>query len=99
MPTESTTAEEANAMPDPTATSRGLRSNGMRDLGPADMARFRQIERTFLEATAAAGYREIRTPTIEPLHLFTAAGTYTVLVTVHPQYGSSFDIYLVVRVS
>ena len=32
-------------------------------------------------------------------HLFTAAGTYTVLVTVHPQYGSSFDIYLVVRVS
>lgn len=32
-------------------------------------------------------------------HLFTVAGTYTVLVTVHPQYGSAFDIYLVVRVS
>jgi histidyl-tRNA synthetase len=54
---------------------RGLRSNGMRDLGPAEMARFRAIEQTFLEATAAAGYGEIRTPAIEPLHLYTAAGT------------------------
>ena len=70
MPPENMTALEATAMPD-----RGLRSNGMRDLGPAEMARFRQIERTFLEATAAAGFSEIRTPTIEPLHLYTAAGT------------------------
>ena len=54
---------------------RGLRSNGMRDLGPDEMARFRQIERTFLQTAAAGGYREIRTPTIEPLHLYTAAGT------------------------
>ncbi|MFA7249677.1 MAG: ATP phosphoribosyltransferase regulatory subunit [Dehalococcoidia bacterium] len=69
-PTDSLTAMEADAMPD-----RGLRSSGMRDLGPAEMARFRHIERTFLEAAAAGGYREIRTPTIEPLHLFTAAGT------------------------
>ena len=70
MPTDTLNSTEASPMPD-----RGLRSNGMRDLGPADMARFRQIERTFLEASAAAGYREVRTPTIEPLHLYTAAGT------------------------
>ena len=54
---------------------RGLRSAGMRDLGPEVMARFRRVERRFLEATAARGYLEIRTPTLEPLHLFTAAGT------------------------
>ena len=70
MQVERPTALEKNAMPD-----RGLRSNGMRDLGPAEMARFRRIERTFLETAAAGGYREIRTPTIEPLHLYTAAGT------------------------
>ncbi len=70
MPTETVNAMEATQMPD-----RGLRSNGMRDLGPTEMARFRQIERTFLEAAAAGGYAEIRTPTIEPLHLYTAAGT------------------------
>lgn len=54
---------------------RGLRSHGMRDLGPEEMARFRHVERVFLESTAARGYQEIRTPTIEPLHLYTAAGT------------------------
>ena len=70
MPSETMTAMEANQMAD-----RGMRSNGMRDLGPGEMARFRQIERTFLEAVAAGGYDEIRTPTIEPLHLYTAAGT------------------------
>ncbi len=53
----------------------GLRSSGMRDLGPEDMARFRRIERAFLEGVAERGYREIRTPTIEPLHLYTSAGT------------------------
>jgi histidyl-tRNA synthetase len=46
----------------------------MRDLGPDEMRRFRRVERTFLETTAARDYREIRTPTIEPLHLFTASG-------------------------
>lgn len=54
---------------------RGLHSPGMRDLGPQEMRRFRGIERRFLEAVEAAGYLEIRTPTIEPLHLYTAAGT------------------------
>jgi histidyl-tRNA synthetase len=52
----------------------GLRSHGMYDLGPGAMRRFRAIERAFLESTAARGYQEIRTPTIEPLHLFTATG-------------------------
>ncbi|MDA0302446.1 MAG: ATP phosphoribosyltransferase regulatory subunit [Chloroflexi bacterium] len=75
MPTETPTTAEANAMPDRGPSDRGLRSNGMRDLGPGEMARFRQIERTFLEAVAVGGYQEIRTPTIEPLHLYTAAGT------------------------
>ena len=54
---------------------RGLRSQGMRDLGPQDMAQFRAIERAFLAATEAAGYREVRTPAIEPLHLYSASGT------------------------
>jgi histidyl-tRNA synthetase len=52
----------------------GLRSHGMRDLGPQAMRRFRAVEGAFLETTAARGYQEIRTPTIEPLHLFTATG-------------------------
>jgi histidyl-tRNA synthetase len=52
----------------------GLRSRGMRDLGPEQMRRFRHVERRFLEVTGARGYAEIRTPTIEPLHLFTATG-------------------------
>jgi len=51
------------------------RCRGMRDLLPADMARFRQVEETFRTACLAWGYQEVRTPTIEHLHLFTAAGT------------------------
>jgi histidyl-tRNA synthetase len=47
----------------------------MRDLLPGDMERFRAVEATFLDVCRAWGYREIRTPTIEYLHLFTAAGT------------------------
>jgi histidyl-tRNA synthetase len=49
-----------------------MRSRGMRDLGPEAMRRFRAVERVFLDTVAARGYQEIRTPTIEPLHLFTA---------------------------
>jgi histidyl-tRNA synthetase len=52
-----------------------LRSPGMRDLGPGEMRRFRAVEARFLEVAARAGYSEIRTPTVEPLHLFTGAGT------------------------
>lgn len=52
-----------------------LRSPGMQDLGPAAMRHFRSVEGRFLDVTARAGYEEIRTPTVEPLHLFTGAGT------------------------
>ncbi len=57
------------------AAAEMLRSRGMRELGPEEMRRFRRVERIFLEVTAERGHREIRTPTLEPLHLFTAAGT------------------------
>ncbi len=56
-------------------TPEMLRSRGMRELGPEEMRRFRSVERIFLSVTGARGHREIRTPTLEPLHLFTAAGT------------------------
>jgi len=52
-----------------------MRCRGMRDLLPADMERFRQVETAFRTACLGWGYREVRTPTIEHLHLFTAAGT------------------------
>jgi histidyl-tRNA synthetase len=47
----------------------------MRDMLPDDMERFRRIESAFRNACLGWGYREVRTPTIERLHLFTAAGT------------------------
>jgi histidyl-tRNA synthetase len=52
-----------------------MRPPGMRDMLPADMERFRLIESAFRTACLGWGYREVRTPTIERLHLFTAAGT------------------------
>ncbi len=53
------------------------RCKGMRDLLPEDMAKFRRVERAFLDCTARCGYSEVRTPTLEYLHLFTATGTLT----------------------
>jgi histidyl-tRNA synthetase len=53
------------------------RCKGSRDLSPADMQRFRHIEETFRDCCLKAGYGEVRTPTVEYLHLFTAAGTLT----------------------
>jgi histidyl-tRNA synthetase len=47
----------------------------MRDLLPADMSRFRRIEDVFRHICHGWGYDEVRTPTIEHLHLFTSAGT------------------------
>jgi histidyl-tRNA synthetase len=47
----------------------------MRDLLPAEMDRVRTVEDAFVRTCAAWGYREVRTPLIEQLHLFTAAGT------------------------
>jgi histidyl-tRNA synthetase len=57
------------------AAASTLRSRGMRDLGPEEMAAFRRVEARFLEVMASARYLEIRTPTIEPLHLYTASGS------------------------
>ncbi|MBM4416361.1 MAG: hypothetical protein FJ035_09040, partial [Chloroflexi bacterium] len=58
----------------PAQDDDGWRSRGMSDLGPAEMRAFRRVERCFLEALEARGYAEIRTPTVEPLHLYTATG-------------------------
>jgi len=52
-----------------------MRCRGMRDLLPADMDCFRKVETAFRTACQGWGYREVRTPTVEHLHLFTAAGT------------------------
>ncbi len=49
----------------------------MQDLLPNDMLRFRHIEDTFRDCCLSWGYREVRTPTLEYLHLFTATGTLT----------------------
>jgi len=50
---------------------------GMHDLLPVDMASFRSIENIFLNYCYKYGYKEVRTPTLEYLHLFTAIGTLT----------------------
>lgn len=49
----------------------------MRDLVGDDMARFRHIEDVFRNRCYQWGYQEVRTPTLEYLHLFTATGTLT----------------------
>jgi histidyl-tRNA synthetase len=50
---------------------------GARDLLPQDMERFRQVEEAFLNSCLNWGYCEIKTPTLEYIHLFTQAGTLT----------------------
>ena len=50
---------------------------GMQDLLPGDMLRFRRIEDVFRTCCRNWGYREVRTPTLEYLYLFTATGTLT----------------------
>lgn len=52
-----------------------LRCPGMHDLLPEEMDRFRQVEEVFRLTCREWGYQEVRTPTIEHLFLFTAAGT------------------------
>jgi len=49
----------------------------MRDLSPEEMAIFRLIERVFKDCCLKWGYEEVRTPTLEYLHLFTSTGTLT----------------------
>lgn len=58
-----------------TSQIESLRTRGMRDMLPAQMARFRRVERAFGSVMDAWGYEEVRTPTLEHLHLFTSAGT------------------------
>jgi histidyl-tRNA synthetase len=53
------------------------RCKGMRDLKPAEMGSFRLVEDVFRNSCRRWGYGEVRTPTIEYLHLFTSAGTLT----------------------
>ena len=56
---------------------KSQRCKGARDLLPVDMAKFRHIEGIFRNCCSRWGYREVRTPTLEYLHLFTSAGTLT----------------------
>jgi histidyl-tRNA synthetase len=49
----------------------------MRDILPEDMEKFRHIEDVFRSCSSRWGYEEVRTPTLEYLHLFTATGTLT----------------------
>lgn len=44
---------------------------------PDDMERFRQVEDAFRSTCINWGYREVKTPTLEYIHLFTATGTLT----------------------
>lgn len=53
------------------------RCKGARDFLPDNMERFRQVEEAFRNTCNNWGYREIRTPTLEYMHLFTATGTLT----------------------
>ncbi len=53
------------------------RCKGMRDMSPQDMAVFRRMVGTCRDTFVKWGYREVRTPTIEYMHLFTSAGTLT----------------------
>jgi histidyl-tRNA synthetase len=50
---------------------------GARDLLPKDTEAFRYIEDIFRRSCLSWGYQEVRTPTLEYLYLFTAAGTLT----------------------
>jgi len=53
------------------------RCKGTRDLSPEEMTCFRLIEGTFRDCCLKWGYQEVRTPTLEYLHLFTSTGTLT----------------------
>ncbi len=56
---------------------RAQRCKGTRDLSPEEMRRFRLIEGVFRDCCLKWGYEEVRTPTLEYLHLFTSTGTLT----------------------
>jgi len=56
---------------------KAQRCKGTKDLLPDEMSRFRLIETLFRECCLKWSYEEVRTPTLEYLHLFTSAGTLT----------------------
>ena len=56
---------------------RRQRCKGTKDLLPEEMSRFRFIESVFRDSCIKWGYEEVRTPTLEYLHLFTSTGTLT----------------------
>ncbi len=56
---------------------RVQRCKGSRDLSPEEMRGFRLIEGVFRDCCLKRGYEEVRTPTLEYLHLFTSTGTLT----------------------
>ena len=56
---------------------RVQRCKGTRDLSPEEMKRFRLIEGAFRDCCLKWGYEEVKTPTLEYLHLFTSTGTLT----------------------
>ncbi|MFH1638768.1 MAG: HisS family protein [Chloroflexota bacterium] len=53
------------------------RCKGSKDLCPEEMTGFRLVEDTFRDSCLKWGYGEVRTPTLEYLHLFTSTGTLT----------------------
>jgi histidyl-tRNA synthetase len=56
---------------------KNQRCKGAHDLLPEDTHRFRYVEDAFRSSCLKWGYQEVKTPTLEYLHLFTAAGTLT----------------------
>lgn len=54
-----------------------MKCKGYRDLLPQDIVKFRHIEEVFRAHCLKGGYEEVKTPTLEYLHLFTSAGTLT----------------------
>jgi len=56
---------------------RVQRCKGTKDLSPEEMTRFRLIETAFRDCCLKWGYEEVKTPTLEYLHLFTSTGTLT----------------------
>ncbi len=56
---------------------RVQRCKGTQDLSPEKMRRFRLIDGVFRDCCLKWGYEEVKTPTLEYLHLFTSTGTLT----------------------
>ncbi|HEX78977.1 MAG TPA: ATP phosphoribosyltransferase regulatory subunit [Dehalococcoidia bacterium] len=53
------------------------RCKGFKDITPDEMVHFRFVEDVFRKCCQRWGYREVRTPTLEYLYLFTSVGTLT----------------------